>query len=256
MQNDQIATVRESFAKVVPIADVAAELFYQRLFELDPNLRPLFKDDISEQKQKLMAALGLAVKELDNPDRLLPVIQDLGIRHIDYGVEDQHYDTVGAALLWTLDQGLGDAFTTEVETAWTEAYGTLASVMKAAAGEERARRERVKRKTDVAQQPLETEPAAESAFDREILLTEVSELSREIDQIASVAEQIDMIAKQTKMLSLNATIEAARAGDAGKGFAVVASEVKMLSNQTEDATRRVRDALASIRSRFEKLSAI
>ena len=159
-------------------------------------------------------------------------------------------------MLWTLGQGLGDAFTTEVEAAWTEAYGTLASVMKTAAGEELARRELANRQTNLSQNTLETEPAARSELDREMLLAEVSELSGEIDQIAGVAEQIDTIAKQTKMLSLNATIEAARAGDAGKGFAVVASEVKMLSNQTEDATKRVRDALASIRSRFEKLSAL
>ena len=133
MNEQQIKLVQESFAKVAPIAETAANLFYGKLFELDPSLRTLFKGDMQEQGAKLMKMIGMAVNSLNNLDALVPVVQDLGVRHVDYGVEDAHYDTVGAALLWTLGQGLGEAFTTEVEAAWTETYTVLATVMKDAA---------------------------------------------------------------------------------------------------------------------------
>lgn len=125
--------VQESFALVEPIAETAAELFYGRLFEIAPNLRDLFKGDMAEQQQKLMAVLKVAVSGLDNPDRLVPIVQTLGRRHRDYGVADQDYDTVAAALLWTLDQGLGENFTPEVEEAWIAVYTLLATIMKDAA---------------------------------------------------------------------------------------------------------------------------
>ncbi|MAT50489.1 MAG: hemin receptor [Porticoccaceae bacterium] len=133
MNEETIVTVQSTFSKVAPISEQAAALFYGRLFELDPSLKPLFKGDMREQGIKLMKMLAIAVNSLRDPDTLIPAVENLGVRHIDYGVEDSHYDTVGAALLWTLGQGLGDDFTPDVEAAWTEVYGTLASVMKTAA---------------------------------------------------------------------------------------------------------------------------
>jgi len=133
MTPDQQSLVRASFAKVVPIAPQAAALFYDRLFTLDPSLKPLFKGDMTEQGRKLMAMIGTAVANLDKLDTILPAVQALGRRHAGYGVPESSYDTVAAALLWTLSQGLGDAFTPEVEAAWTETYTILATVMKQAA---------------------------------------------------------------------------------------------------------------------------
>ena len=132
---EQVALVRETWAQVVPIADKAAELFYGKLFELDPALKPLFKGDMTEQGQKLTKMIGIAVDHLDKLDEIVPAVQDLGVRHLDYGVKNSHYDTVGEALLWTLGQGLGDAFTTEVMNAWTDVYTLLANTMKDAARE-------------------------------------------------------------------------------------------------------------------------
>ncbi len=127
------ALVRDSFAKVVPIAPRAAAMFYDRLFALDPSLKPLFKTDMAEQGKKLMAMIGTAVANLDRLDAIIPAVQDLGRRHAGYGVPPESYDTVAAALLWTLEQGLGNAFTPAVKAAWTEAYTVLATVMKDAA---------------------------------------------------------------------------------------------------------------------------
>jgi hemoglobin-like flavoprotein len=129
----QKALVQTSFASIAGIADDAAVLFYQRLFELDPSLRPLFRGDMAEQRKKLMQMLTAAVKGLDRLDQLVPVVEDLGRRHARYGVEDRHYDTVGDALLWTLSMGLGRDFTPEVEAAWAAVYGLLATTMKNAA---------------------------------------------------------------------------------------------------------------------------
>jgi hemoglobin-like flavoprotein len=133
MTPENQALVRDSFANVVPIAPQAAALFYDRLFVLDPSLRPLFKGGIAEQGRKLMAMLGTAVSNLGQLEAIVPVVQDLGRRHVAYGVQPAQYDTVAAALLWTLGQGLGAAFTPPVEAAWTEAYTILATVMKDAA---------------------------------------------------------------------------------------------------------------------------
>lgn len=135
MSPQQIELVRSSFTQVAPIAGSAAKLFYSRLFELDPSLRPLFKSNLEEQGNKLMTMIGDAVGLLDQPEKLLPLAQDLGRRHAAYGVEDAHYETVGAALLWTLEKGLGAAFTPEVEQAWAAVYGLLSSTMRTAAGE-------------------------------------------------------------------------------------------------------------------------
>src|SRR3954468_4886081 len=131
----QKTLVQTTFQTIVPIAADAAVLFYQRLFEIAPELRPMFRSDMTEQRKKLMQMLTAAVKGLDRLEQLVPVVQDLGRRHVGYGVEDKHYDTVGAALLWTLEMGLGEAFTPEVKDAWATVYGVLASTMKAAANE-------------------------------------------------------------------------------------------------------------------------
>ena len=133
----QKTLVQDSFARIVPIADAAAALFYGRLFELDPSLQRMFRGDMAEQRKKLMHMLTAAVKGLDHLDRLVPVVQDLGRRHAAYGVVDAHYDTVGAALLWTLEQGLEDAFTPETAEAWATVYTLLATTMKEAAREPR-----------------------------------------------------------------------------------------------------------------------
>jgi hemoglobin-like flavoprotein len=129
----QTALVQSSFAIIAPIADDAAALFYQRLFEIDPSLRRMFPEDMTGQRKKLMQMLTAAVKGLDRLDQLVPVVQDLGRRHATYGVTDAHYDTVGAALLWTLRMGLGKGFTPEMKEAWTTVYGLLATTMRDAA---------------------------------------------------------------------------------------------------------------------------
>src|ERR1041384_6281492 len=129
----QKTLVQESFATIAPIADDAAALFYRRLFEIDPSLQRMFRGDMAEQRRKLMQMLTAAVKGLDRIDQLVPVVQDLGRRHATYGVEDRHYDTVASALLWTLEKGLGDAFTPETKDAWATVYGILATTMQEAA---------------------------------------------------------------------------------------------------------------------------
>ncbi len=128
--------VQTTFAMVEPIAEAAAELFYNKLFELDPALKPLFKGDIKEQGKKLMGTLKVVVAALDNPPKLVPAVKILGQRHKGYGVAPAHYDTVGEALLWTLEQGLEEAFTPEVKQAWTKVYTLLAETMIAAAAGE------------------------------------------------------------------------------------------------------------------------
>jgi hemoglobin-like flavoprotein len=134
----QKTLVQDSFATIAPIADDAAVLFYQRLFELDPSLESMFRGNMAEQRKKLMQMLTAAVKGLDRLEQLVPVVENLGRRHAGYGVSDAHYDTVGSALLWTLEMGLGRAFTAEVKDAWATVYGLLATTMKEAARDVRA----------------------------------------------------------------------------------------------------------------------
>ncbi|HSK94057.1 MAG TPA: globin family protein [Candidatus Angelobacter sp.] len=137
MTPTEIDLIRGSWRSVEPIADVAATLFYDRLFELDPAVRRLFRrTDMESQRRNLMQTLTVVVKGIDRLDDLVPAVQALGRRHAGYGVRAEHYDTVGAALLWTLEAGLGEALTTDTRDAWAAAYGTLASVMIAAAGED------------------------------------------------------------------------------------------------------------------------
>lgn len=134
MTPEQKTLVKSTWAKVVPIADTAATLFYGKLFEIDPSTQPLFKtSDMPEQRKKLMQAIGTVVAGLDNLTPLIPVLEGLGKKHVTYGVTDKQYDTVGAALLWTLEQGLGDAWTPPVKDAWVAAYTAVAGVMRNAA---------------------------------------------------------------------------------------------------------------------------
>jgi hemoglobin-like flavoprotein len=133
MTPEQKRLVQESFEQLKPVAHAAGRLFYVRLFDIDPSLSRLFKNDLDEQSRKLMQMISMAVKGLDRPEELLPVVEALGRRHVTYGVQERHYATVGAALLWTLDKGLGAAFTPEVREAWRAVYNLLADTMKAAA---------------------------------------------------------------------------------------------------------------------------
>ena len=133
MRGINVALVQQTWEQVLPIADDAAQLFYNRLFELDPSLRPMFSyTDMAEQRKKLMQMITVAVRGLGRLDELIPAVRALGKRHVGYGVQAHHYDTVGAALLWTLEQGLGAAFTEEARESWTVTYFTLADVMRTA----------------------------------------------------------------------------------------------------------------------------
>ena len=133
MEAKTVELVQTSFAKVAPISEAAAEIFYGRLFETNPEVKPLFKGDMKEQGKKLMSMIGTAVGALTNPEALIPVVQKLGKDHAGYGVKAEMYDAVGAALLYTLGKGLGDEFTPDTKTAWTEVYTLLANTMKEAA---------------------------------------------------------------------------------------------------------------------------
>lgn len=130
MDTQTITLVQESFAKVVPIKETAAEIFYADLFETAPEVKPYFSDaDMSEQGAKLMATLGVVVNGLRDLDKIVPVAQQLAVKHVDYGVKNEDYAKVGASLLRTLEKGLGDDFTPDVKEAWTTAYTTLSGVM-------------------------------------------------------------------------------------------------------------------------------
>ena len=137
MTPERIRTVQSTWVRLLPIKDLAAQLFYERLFELDPSLRALFRGDMREQGEKVMQVLDAAVNGLSRLERITAAIQDLGRRHANYGVEDHHYDTVGAALLWTLGKTLGAEFTPEVKDAWAKVYGVLATTMREAAASSR-----------------------------------------------------------------------------------------------------------------------
>ena len=135
MTPQQIELVKKTWVMVVPIADKAAELFYGRLFELEPSYRQMFKNDMTEQGKKLMKTINIAVEALDDVEPLVPTLKQMGADHAGYGVVDRDYNVVGAALLWTLEQGLGEAFTDEVKNAWASVYEVLANTMKAGAVE-------------------------------------------------------------------------------------------------------------------------
>jgi len=135
MTPEQIELVKSSWEKVKPISEVAAGLFYGKLFEIDPELKKIFSGDMTEQGRKLMAMINTAVNSLGNLSDIVPAVQELGKRHIDYGVKDKDYDTVAEALIWTLASGLGEDFTDEIKSAWVETYTILATTMKEAAKE-------------------------------------------------------------------------------------------------------------------------
>lgn len=132
----QIALVRSSFELLAPIAPQAAELFYRNLFALDPRLKSLFRGDMQSQGAALMKMIGWAVSRLERAEELLPALRELGARHVRYGVQDRHYATVGAALVQTLSEGLGEAFTDEVSGAWIEMYDLVSATMMAGAAHE------------------------------------------------------------------------------------------------------------------------
>jgi hemoglobin-like flavoprotein len=138
MTETDIRLIRASFAKIVPIAPTAAQLFYARLFEIAPETKPLFRGDMAEQGAKLMAMLGTVVASLDRLDQLVPAAQGLARRHVQYGVQPAHYAPVGEALIDTLARGLGEDFDPDTRASWLVAYGTLSSVMIAAAYPEAA----------------------------------------------------------------------------------------------------------------------
>lgn len=133
MNAKQIELVQRTFALAAPMAGEIADRFYQRLFVLDPSLRPLFSHDLQQQGDKLMTVLAFAVHGLSKPETILEPVRRLGARHVHYGVQPQHYATVGEALLWTLEEIFGPAFTPDVRDAWAAAYGLLAGVMQDAA---------------------------------------------------------------------------------------------------------------------------
>ena len=133
MTPEQISLVQESFKKVEPIAPQAADIFYARLFEIAPEVRSLFPEQMTDQKGKLMSMLATAVNNLHNVEAIIPAVQDLGKKHVAYGVTADHYTPVGEALIYTLDKGLGPDFTPDVKEAWVATYTTLQSVMTEAA---------------------------------------------------------------------------------------------------------------------------
>jgi hemoglobin-like flavoprotein len=129
MTPDQVRLVQESFAKVAPIADQAAVMFYDRLFEIAPQVRAMFPKDMADQQRKLMATLAIVVNGLSNLESILPAASSLATRHVAYGARPEHYPVVGEALLWTLEQGLGKEWTEEVAGAWAAAFATLSDFM-------------------------------------------------------------------------------------------------------------------------------
>jgi len=138
--DDQIELVQLSFRQIMRRREAVAEQFYNRLFELDPSLRPLFRGDMTRQRHDLMVTLSVLIGSLRSIDGLVPSIQALARRHVAFGARPEHFQTVGAALVWALSQHLGDAFTNEVESAWLAVYDTLASTMQSAMDEPELKR--------------------------------------------------------------------------------------------------------------------
>ncbi|MDA0998271.1 MAG: methyl-accepting chemotaxis protein, partial [Proteobacteria bacterium] len=222
-----------------------------------PQIKPLFaKSDMKQQGLKLMATLAVAVGNLDKLDELVKLLRDLGVRHVNYGAEPEHYDAFGEAMILALQDSLGDAFTNEARDAWTLTYWLLANEMKHAASEAASAAPRPAPPVKAAKVTLVKAAAAPPkpvTGSASTIQEEIAKLAEDIVRIGRVAQGIDKIAKQTNLLALNATIEAARAGDAGKGFAVVASEVKNLSNLTAKATHEVAEAVQELQRRVARI---
>ncbi len=133
MTKERIQLLQQNFVKVLSVSDLAGQLFYRRLFELDPLTKPMFKADMQEMTRQLMQTVGMIVTGLSTPHEVMSFVAEHGRKHVEYGVVEAHYETVRTALLWTLDQVLGSEFTPEAQAAWTEAYDFIAKVMKDAA---------------------------------------------------------------------------------------------------------------------------
>ena len=129
MTPEQVTVIQQSFSKVAPISEAAAVMFYDRLFEVAPSVRAMFPQDMTEQRKKLMGMLAAVVGGLSNLQSILPAASALARRHVAYGARAEHYPVVGATLLWTMEKGVGEAWTPELATAWSEAYGVLSSYM-------------------------------------------------------------------------------------------------------------------------------
>ena len=129
MTPEQVKLVQQSFSKIMPISDMAAVIFYDRLFEIAPQVKTMFPSELAEQRGKLMATLTAVVNGLGNLSSILPAASALAKRHVGYGARAEHYPVVGAALLWTLEKGLGESWTPDVANAWRAAYGTLSGFM-------------------------------------------------------------------------------------------------------------------------------
>lgn len=129
---EQVCIIKHTWSLVIPIANSAAQMFYERLFQLDPSLKALFRTEPDTQRMKRIAMLSIIVRGIGDLDNLIGTVQELGMRHVNYGIQDAHYNTVGAALLWTFEQSLGEEWTFEAKAAWVTAYGILSSTMKSA----------------------------------------------------------------------------------------------------------------------------
>jgi len=214
---------------------------------------------------KLMATFEMVVNDLSQTEKMTSMAQDLGAELAGLGVESYHYNTFAHALIWTLEQSLGDDFTDHVRDAWIDAYTFFSDKMIAGA-EQKPDDAAESAKSEVSlessepkaapvapRQPAPASPDKPQVAERSDASSSIEDLRIEIDKVGSVADQIGAIAKQTNLLALNATIEAARAGEAGKGFAVVAGEVKNLSSQTSKATSEISAVVNSLRESLREL---
>ncbi len=189
MNAEQITLVQESFEKVRPSAATAAELFYGRLFEIDPATKPLFKGTMEEQGRKLMDTIGIIAQGLSVPEVILPAVQQLAKRHVGYGVKDEHYASVGAALIWTLEQGLGEEFPSEVREAWTEAYAFLTDVM-------------IEASHEVESDPIMVTLQAQIHAQHEQLKAQQQQIDT-TNQLVMEIHQLQVLLQQTGILSQN-----------------------------------------------------
>lgn len=262
---DHVARIQAGFERLEPLKDRIFRAFFDRLFELDASLQTLFPEDMADHHDKLMAAVGAVVANLQSSGMVADALQKLDFGHVARGIEVHQYDTVGASLLWALREGLGEDFTMDMEVAWAAGFDFVANQMIEVAESFAASEQQPDAAMNFGQEELNPMPdhaldAAEADVDQaapdEVNADnmEIAELRADIERVEKVAQEINAIAKQTNLLALNATIEAARAGDAGKGFAVVAGEVKTLSGQTAKATSEIFDVVNSLRARMEKMA--